>query len=284
MNNYLWYGNNLNNLINHSEYVFITGFGEFIGMLIFIFMLVSTIANISLPKSRAYSKKGYGWIVIGIAIGLLIALFSSFAIQYGIFNSINKNITYEIAYNMVQLNLNPAIVIANMFKGTNLVSGYLPLVNGLIYIFFELLGAISGAFLSYIFFKRLMKNEEVGTIQGCFFTTPCVKNKYANFFNEFFATLIFMIAIISVSIGIENQLYLVKLTLISLVVMGIGYGVGGVTGYALNPIRDFGPKLAYFFIWKNKDKNIDWKYSLIPTLGPIFGCLIATLIMPGWLY
>ena len=60
MNNYVLYGNNLDIIINDSSYVFITAFGELIGSLIFIFTLISTIANFCLKKSKAYMQKPFG--------------------------------------------------------------------------------------------------------------------------------------------------------------------------------------------------------------------------------
>lgn len=285
MNNYFIYGNNINNLINNSQYTFITAFGEFIGMFLFIFLLIGSIANINLKKSKAHTNNGFGWIVLGIAIGLFIALITSFGIQFGIFKALNSNITLQEASNMVQLNLNPALVISSIIKGSLWFNnvGYIPVFNGLIYMIFELLGSILGAFTAFLFFKRLMVHEDdFNKLQSCFYTSPSIKKIYANIFNEFFATFVFVLAIISINIFITNVI--AKVIIVSLIVMGIGYGLGGVTGYALNPFRDLGPRITYWIIYRKKDLSIEWNYSFVPIVAPILGSFIATLIMPGWLY
>lgn len=285
MNKYIWFGF-LNNGANSFDvqYTFITSFGEFVGMFIFIFTLCSVIANINLKKSKAHCEKnGTGWIILGISVGLLMALFTSFGIQVGIFDAIlnDKTLSDTQLFSLPQLNFNPAIVIGSMLKGSNYMhcNSYIPVTNGFIYLIFEFFGAFLGAFATYIFYKRLMVDEELNVIKSCFCTSPSVRNRYANFFNEFFATFIFMIAIIGIQV-FANQT-LLKILLIGIFVMGIGYAIGGVTGYALNPFRDFVPRLVYAIIYK---KNIDWRYGFIPLSAPIFGSIIAFLMMPGWLY
>ncbi len=285
MNNYVLYGNNLDIIINDSSYVFITAFGELIGSLIFIFTLISTIANFCLKKSKAYMQKPFGWIVLGIAIGLLIALFSSFGIQLGLFEMINPTWTsYEI-YNYCQMNLNPALVISRMMKAINYEhTNYIPFANGLIYLVFEFFGFMCGSILAFLFYKGLIVGDNFTTIRGCFFTTPTVRKYYANFFNEAFSTLIFVIVLIAISISLDEQLFYLKIILVGIIVMGLGYGIGGATGFALNPFRDFVPRLVYWIIYHKQDKTLTWNYCFIPLIAPCIGAILATILMPGFLY
>lgn len=290
MSNYVAWGINNSEFISkisNEQFVFINAFGEFIGMFIFIFLLVGSIANFNLKKSKFYNEKGAGWVVLGISLGLLLALLVSLGIQHSLFILIVKNTPLRLTQSLISNNLNPIFIISGVIKGINLSNGYIPIGNGFIYLIFEFIGALLGAYSGYLIFKDLMnKNEDFKIVRSCFYTTPAIKNNKSNWFSEFFATFILSIFIFAtVSIFNSDQVIL-KIIIISIGVGSIGYGVGGITGYALNPFRDLCPKIIYNVIFIKKDPTCkdDWKYSLVPCVFPIAGCLFALILMPGFLY
>ncbi len=290
MNNYISWGINNQDFISklsNEQYVFINAFGEFIGMFIFIFLLIGSIANFNLQKSKFYNEKGGGWIILGISLGLLLALLVSLGIQHALFSSIIKDIQLSSSQSIISNALNPIFILSGLIKGINLSSGYIPIGNGFIYLLSEFIGALLGAYFAYLVFKNLInQNDNLKLVRGCFYTSPVISKIWHNLFVELFATLILSIFIFSTqSIFNENQSIL-KIITISLAVGSIGYGVGGITGYALNPFRDLCPKIIYNLLLGKKDSSCkeDWKYSVVPILGPIIGCLFGLIIMPGFLY
>ncbi len=290
MNSYISYGDPSLIITDSNKFVWITGFGEFIGTFIFIFLLVSVILNLTSPKSKAYCKHPFGWIVIGVSIALLCGILTSYGIQYGLFNAIYSKFNNITISNLSSLNLNPAFVIANIIKGTNYLNvngNYIPIFNGLIYIILEVLGGFIGALLANYIFKFIInKNKNYNIIKNSFYTTPQSKHNFNNFMWEFCGTLILFITILGLNLLLNNDQYILRILLISTLVAGIGYSLGGGTGYALNPARDLGPRIAYSILFWKKDKSWkkDWKYAFIPIIGPILGSIIGLIIMPGFLY
>ncbi len=286
MNSYLAWGDITHSFANNSTFVFINAFGEFFGMYIFIFLLVGTILNLKLRSSINHAHP-FGWIVLGISIGLLCALFASVGIQSGLFHCVNHGAKFDELLGVSSLTLNPAFIIAGVLKGANYqhATSYVPVGNGIVIMLFQALGAFLGAMTCHLFFKHLIdKEEDKRLVAQCFFTTPSVRNIAMNIFNEFFATFILSVAIIGLSVATNN--FTLKIVMITVIVAGIGYGVGGVTGYALNPFRDLLPRLTAQLLYSKqfKEYKIDWGYSIVPIVGPILGCMIATVIMPGFLY
>ncbi len=289
MNNYLLIGDITSTISNNCQYLFISSTGEFFGMFIFIFFLISVILNFTLPNSKCYSKFPSGWIILGIALGLMCGLLSGYGIQYGLFHLINSNLNSQQIFQISSLSLNPAFVISNMIKGINYsnANSYTPLINGLVYILFELFGSILGAFCANLFFRLLINQvTDFSIIKNGFYTTPRFKKISNNFFSEFSGTFILSTSIIGLSLLLNSDQFVIQLIVISGIIAGIGYGFGGTTGYALNPIRDLGPRIVYSFLYYKRDLNFkkDWSYSIVPIIGPIMGVLISTLIMPGFIY
>lgn len=290
MNSYISWGisnSELSNKITNEQFIFINAIGEFIGMFIFIFMLVGVICNFTLKASKFYSEKNSGWIVLGISFGLLFGLLLSFGIQHSLFLVIDKSITLEKSQYYISNNLNPVFIINGIFKGVNLSDNYIPIGNGIIYLLFEFLGSLLGAYFAYLAFSAIIKKEkEIKSIRGCFYTSPAIESKIHNYFSEFIATLILTIFIYGISSIFNSDQSILKLIIISIIVGSIGYGLGGITGYALNPFRDLCPRIIYNILLKRNDYNCveDWKYSLVPIISPIVGSLIGLVVMPGFLY
>lgn len=281
---YIAFGDTLN-LINDASFVFINCLGEYLGMSIFIFLLMSTIMNFKLKASKAYQQNSFGWIVIGISLALVSGLMLSIGIEYAIFNHINTELDKNV-WDLLSFNLNPALVVGGILKGSNQSLGYIPIGNGILYIIFELLGAFTAALLANLFYRRLIqKQDDFSTIKACFYTSPSIKNLIANIFNEFFATFVFCIILFACNFITQKNI-IIQIFAVFLIISAIGYSLGGVTGYALNPWRDFGPRLIYYLIYRKKEinKKYVWNYSAVPIIAPIIGTLLATIIMPGFIY
>lgn len=289
MNNYVYWGIVEKGIysISDTSFVFINAFGELMGMFVFVFILVSVLCNFNLTKSNYYLSKPVGWIVIGISIGLMTALLISYGIQFSLLSNIDTMASEIQIKQLISTSLNPALVIASIFKGVNNSIGYIPVLNGLIYIIFEFIGGLLGALLSYILFVKHINNEpDILRIESCFYTKPSIKNFKLNFLSEMIATFILSIFIYSTATLFAINNIFIKIILISVVVGGIGYGLGGLTGYSMNPFRDSCPKIIYWIFLSKNDSNFknDANHSIITIVSPIIGSLFAMVIMPGFLY
>lgn len=289
MNKYVVWGDVSNTINNPEQYVFISGFGEFFGMFIFILLLVSVCLNFNLTHSKGYMKKAFGWVVVGICLALVMGLFGSLGIQMGLFKMIDDTLPNNTMYNLTSLSLNPALIIAYMLKGANwsITNFYIPVGNGFIYLIMQFLGAFIGSLVAYLFFKHLIANQEQPwKLKGCFYTQPSIKDYKWNYFCEFVSTFVLTAMIICFNYIFNSNQLIPKILVIGLLVGSIGYGLGGTTGYALNPFRDLGPRITYYIFLSTKKGACkeDWKYAQVPILGPILGAIVATLILPGFLY
>jgi glycerol uptake facilitator protein len=129
----------------------------------------------------------------------------------------------------------------------------------------------------------MTKDEE--TVRGSFCTGPAIRNYKNNFFSELIGTFILVFAIFFIAkpnLEIEGEVVnfgigALDALPVGIVVWVIGMTLGGTTGFAINPARDFGPRLMYSFL-PRKNKEPDWSYSWIPVLGPFTGALLAGLL------
>ena len=139
------------------------------------------------------------------------------------------------------------------------------------------------AYIIYIDHYRLTKDEE--TVRGSFCTGPAIRNYKNNFFSELVGTFILVFAIFYIAkpnIEIEGEVInfgigALEALPVGIVVWVIGMTLGGTTGFAINPARDFGPRLMYSLL-PRKNKKPDWSYSWVPVLGPITGAVVAGLL------
>ena len=233
---------------------------EFIGTTILMLLGVGVNANTSLKNT--IGSENSNWVLVSMAWGLsvFVAVFIT-----GQFSGAH---------------LNPAVTIGLATIGKfswSLVPTY---------IFIQLLGAIFGsclAYLVYIDHYKVTDNED--TVRGSFCTGPAIKNYKNNFFSEAVATFILVFGIFYiVEPNLEIQGEVVNFGLgalaalpVGILVWVIGMTLGGTTGFAINPARDFGPRLVYSLL-PRKNKNADWSYSWIPIFGPFSGAIIAGLL------
>lgn len=236
-------------------------FGEFLGTFILILLGNGVVANVNLDKTHSH---GAGWIVIAAGWGMAVY------------------VAVLATADMSGAHINPAVTIGLA------LSGLFPWVKVIPFILMQILGAMFGAWMVYIFFKNHFDiTSTPGTKKACFCTAPAIRNFKSNFFSEAVGTFVLILAVLLISLpqlqyeslGSEKVgMGSLGALPVSLVVFSIGMSLGGTTGYAINPARDFGPRLVHSFLHlKNKDDN-DWSYAWIPFFGPIVGAGLASLV------
>ena len=236
-------------------------FGEFLGTMILIILGNGVVANVNLNKTHSF---GAGWIVI--TFGWSMAVY----------------VAVIVTADMSGAHLNPAVTLGLAF------SGLFDWIKVAPFILCQILGAMTGAFIVYIFFKNHFRiTETPGAKKACFCTAPAIRDYKSNFFSEVVGTFLLILAVLLISLP---QLEYVSLGSskvgmgslgalpVALVVFSIGLSLGGTTGYAINPARDFGPRIVHTLLpIKNKDAN-DWKYAWIPVAGPVAGAGLAAAV------
>ena len=225
---------------------------EFLGTMILILLGCGVVANVNLEKS---GMKGAGPIQITIAWGLAVM------VPAYIFGSASG------------AHFNPALTIALAVDGTidwSLGPGY---------VIAQFAGAFLGACLVFILFKGQFDLTENGpTKRGVFCTAPSVENKPLNFLSEIIGTFVLVFAIKGLgNVPAAGQIGLSNIFVFGIIV-SIGMSLGGLTGYAINPARDIGPRLAHAVLPIKQKCDSGWDYAIVPLLGPVVGAIIAVLV------
>jgi len=233
-------------------------FGEFIGTLILVLLGNGVVAGVLLKGSKS---EGAGWIVITAGW--------AFAVMAGVFTA--------AACGSSAAHLNPAITLAFA-----LASGDWAKVAPMIAA--QLLGAFAGAVLVWVhFYPHWAKTPDQEAKLACFCTSPAIRNTPANLASEIIATFVLAFVVAAISskrasaIGVPTTG--LGPYLVGSLVWGIGMSLGGTTGYAINPARDFGPRLAHAILPIAGKGNSDWSYALVPIVGASLGGLLAGLLI-----
>ncbi|WP_053985901.1 MIP/aquaporin family protein [Niameybacter massiliensis] len=227
-----------------------TFLAEFLGTALLILLGNGVVANVSLNKSKG---KDGGWIVIATGWALAVA------IPVYIFGPISG------------AHFNPAVTLANASIG-NFAWADVPM-----YIIAQMLGAILGACLVYLhYLPHWKETDDKGAKLGCFATGPAIESTTSNFISEFLGTFVLVFALL----GIGNTVMVDGLSpiVVGLVIWVIGLTLGGPTGYAINPARDLGPRIAHAFLPIPNKGDSNWKYAWIPVVAPICGGIVAALL------
>jgi len=236
-------------------------FGEFLGTMIMILLGNGVVANVNLDKTHSF---GGGWIVV--TFGWSMAVY----------------VAVVITGDMSGAHLNPAVTLGLAF------SGLFDWVKVAPFILAQIVGAMAGASLVYLFFKNHFSiTERQGAKKACFCTAPAIRNFRSNFFSEVVGTFVLILAVLLITLPQLNYQSLGSAKVgmgslgalpVALVVFSIGLSLGGTTGYAINPARDLGPRIIHTLLpLKNKDNN-DWHYAWIPVVGPVLGAGIAAAV------
>lgn len=176
---------------------------------------------------------------------------------------------------------NPALTLALAFKGDIAWNTVLTYILG------QMLGAMLGALLVYLLFKdhfeETVKTEDPAIVRGCFCTAPSIKNTGRNFLSEMVGTFVLVFAILGFgNVAGAGTVGVDKLFVYGLIV-SIGVSTGGLTGYAINPARDLGPRIMYAILPFSKKADTMWDYSWIPVVAPIVGGILAVLCF-NWIF
>lgn len=226
-------------------------FAEFLGTAIIIVFGGGVVANVILNHTKGNNS---GWIVI------------TFGWAVGVFTGVLIAAPYSGAH------LNPAITLALV-----MVHKFSPDLV-LLYISAQLLGAMFGAFLVWLAYKKHFDATDDGDLKlAVFCTAPNIRHYWYNIATEVIGTFVLTIAVLymakpDVGLGALNALP------VAFVVLGLGLSLGGPTGYAINPARDFGPRIMHFLLPIPLKRNSDWSYAWVPIVGPIVGAAIAAVV------
>jgi glycerol uptake facilitator protein len=147
----------------------------------------------------------------------------------------------------------------------------------------QILGALAGAILVWLHFLPHWKGtDDPGLKLACFCTAPAIRNIAANLLSEIIGTLVLVFvvgAIFSKAVAGTGLVSGLGAWLVASLVWGIGLSLGGTTGYAINPARDFGPRLAHALLPIAGKGKSDWSYAIVPILGPLIGGTLAGLLL-----
>ena len=226
--------------------------GEFIGTALLIIMGAGVVANVVLSKTKGQNS---GWIVItfGWAMAVFLGVYAS--------NKLGGS-----------GHLNPAVSIGLAVFGDFDVS-----LLG-IYLLAQFTGAFSGAFIAWLAYKQHFDETADKDLKlAVFSTAPALRNPLHNLLTEIIGTFILLFGALNISKSAATMGALDALP-VALLVLGIGLSLGGPTGYAINPARDLGPRIAHFVLPIKNKRDSDWSYAWVPVIGPIIGGLLAAAI------
>ncbi|MCD6544575.1 MAG: aquaporin family protein [Flavobacteriaceae bacterium] len=153
------------------------------------------------------------------------------------------------------------------------------------YILAQMIGAMLGASLVWLMYKDHFDATENGDDKKAVFcTAPAIRNKFLNLLSEVIGTFVLVFTILNFTDASLNEpetiigLGSLGALPVAFLVWAIGLSLGGTTGYAINPARDLGPRIAHAFLPIKEKAPNDWNYAWIPVLGPIIGAVIAALL------
>ena len=230
--------------------------GEFLGTMVLILLGNGVVANVLLKKSKG---EGSGWMVIATGWGL--------AVMTGVF--------VAIAFGS-EGHLNPAVTL-----GAAIVSGNFAKLGW--YTAAQMAGAIVGAGLVWLhYLPHWSVTPDADAKRGCFCTAPAIRKPMANLASEIIGTFVLVLvaaAIFSKPVSANGPAAGLGPYLVGSLVWAIGLSLGGTTGYAINPARDLGPRIAHALLPIPNKEGSDWGYAAVPIVGPLLGGTLAALLV-----
>jgi len=228
---------------------------EFVGTAMLLLLGNGVVANLVLKGTKGSDA---GWVGISLAWGI--------AVFVGVF----------ISADISGAHLNPAVTLglasAGKF-GWYLVPGYM---------LAQLLGAMAGTTLVWLTYKKQYDaTEDQEALRATFCTSPAIRNPFWNFISEVIGTFALVFGVFYIAGGTlsDEPISLGSLDAlpVALLVMGIGFSLGGPTGYAINPARDLGPRIMHALLPIKEKGGSDWGYAWVPIMGPLTGGILAAL-------
>jgi glycerol uptake facilitator protein len=224
-------------------------FAEFIGTALLLLLGNGVVAGVLLKNSKS---EGAGWLVITIAWGL--------AVTFGV---------YAVG-SISGAHLNPAVTLGLAATGAfswALVPGYIAA---------QMLGAFVGACLVYLhYLPHWAKTDDADLKRAVFCTAPAERHTVANVISEFIGTFVLLFGISA--LGANKFAEGLNPLAVGALVLSIGLSLGGSTGYAINPARDLGPRIAHALLPIPGKGDSDWGYAWIPVVGPILGGIAGAM-------
>ncbi|WP_016698735.1 aquaporin [Actinoalloteichus spitiensis] len=231
---------------------------ELLGTAVLILLGAGVVANVVLRRSKG--REG-GWLLIAIGWGFAVFAGASIADPSG-------------------GHINPAVTLGQAIAG-NTPWSVVP-----VYMVAQLIGAFLGAVIAWAAYKLQFDTHDdpKGTL-GIFSTQPAVENRPWNTVTEVIGTFVLLLWILlspAAEVGAGDVPVLGNSALgyagVAFLVIGIGASLGGPTGYAINPARDLGPRIAYAVLPIRGKGSPEWGYSWVPVVGPLVGASLAALL------
>jgi len=232
---------------------------ELIGTFLLLFLGGGVVANVILKGTKGFDS---GWMVITTAWGLAVYVGVVVAAPYS------------------GAHLNPAVSVGLA------VAGKFAWAEVPMYVVAQVIGAFLGAFATWVmYYDHFNLTEDQSTKLGVFSTIPAIRNIPSNFINEVLGTfvLVFVVLFFTDASFTDGETVVVGLGSlgalpVAFLVWGIGLSIGGTTGYAINPARDFGPRLFHAIAPIKGKGSSDWGYAWVPVIGPLLGGALAGVL------
>jgi glycerol uptake facilitator protein len=234
---------------------------EFFGTYLMMLLGLGVNANVSLKNTKGSFSNASSWV--------LICAGWAFAVYVGV----------VVSGPISGAHLNPAVSLALLINGSLSLSEF---VN---YVGVQFAGAIAASFsVWFMYHDHFEATESLETRRGVFCTAPEYANVAKNFFSEFIGAFVLIFAILHftdpelMASGEKIGMGSIGALPVAIVVWGIGLSLGGTTGYAINPARDLGPRIAHALLPVKEKADGNWSYSWIPVVGPLCGAAFAAFL------
>ncbi|MGO3732257.1 MAG: MIP/aquaporin family protein [Vagococcus sp.] len=225
-------------------------FSEFLGTMILVLLGDGVVAAVSLTKSKAQNA---GWVAITLGWGAAVT------------------IAVYVAGFMGPAHLNPAVTIGMAVSGNFAWNLVVP------FIIAQVLGGVLGGIIVWLtYLPHWEETEDEGAILGTFATGPAIRSYVSNTITEVIGTFVLVFALLAFTqhdfaAGFNP-------VVVGILILSLGLSLGGPTGYAINPARDLGPRIAHQILPIKNKGGSDWAYSWVPVVGPMIGGVLAALL------
>ena len=223
---------------------------EFTGTALLI--LLGTGVNASSTLKGSFSN-GAGWLAgcFGWALGVTLAIYAVGSVSGA--------------------HLNPAVTLALAMRGA------FAWADVPYYIVAQFAGAIAGSAITWLhFLPHWEKTNDQGAKLGIFCTSPAISNTIGNFMSELIGTFVLVMGLLF--IGTNSFADGLNPLIVGALILSIGLSLGGTTGFAINPARDLGPRIAHAILPIAGKGGSNWGYAWIPVAGPLAGAVVAVWV------